>query len=867
MPNCAQLRAEDKAAELGITCEEFARQCALEMEGFDLGVQRYRSNVTKVYGDSGKDNTTLGPESRVIHHYINHAAIAISKAASKRGRGGSEALRKARRVLKELAPERLAFVGLQFALNITPFETAFTNCCFKLGKRIEHDYEYQQLQQQAPGFLTVVERNLKTAHLSHRHKVLTHAKNTVQIRDEDNNVLATGIKPLKLDPDSRMLIGKIVLEAISIGTGLFEVVQTRKRQLDSGAFDGWKNVYVVQRTEKCERIIQEGHGLMELAHPVCYPLVVAPKPWEGPYGGGFWTQYKSLRTKLIRTTNRKAIARADSQGLDCVQDAVNIISRSKYRINKRVLDVLEAGREFGLGGLPAMDPEDIDIGGTRPLAEPCPWSNDEIKRLKEAGDPAWRRWTAQRARAYNAWGRECSKRIGLEWKLKIARKFADEPAIYFCGNLDYRGRFYYFQPYLNPQMDDSGRGLLEFAEAKPLGKHGLRWLKIHGANEYGFDKATLDERVQWVDDNEYNIFEAALNPVDGSRWWADAEHPYQFLAFCFEYHAYVTSCAGEAFESRLPLQVDGTCSGLQHYSAMLRDARGAAAVNLVPSGRKADVYAEVAAAANRILKHDVAEGGDNAHIAKAWLEVGVGRAEAKRNTMTFVYGATQAGFRQQMLDHIDKKAIELPGIEPNAAANYLGDVNWRAVAAVLVKSVEAMSFLQKLAFLAAKNQMDIQWTTPVGLRVTQDYLKTKSKRISTWWGDIKITPRIQVETAEKNAVGARNGIAPNFIHSLDASHLMLTVLRCAEEGIDAYSLIHDSFGCHAGHMHTMNRVIRETFNEMYSDDLLFKFVADVRSQISDAEVLVEFDALVSEHMPAPGDLELSCVLESDYFFS
>lgn len=31
------------------------------------------------------------------------------------------------------------------------------------------------------------------------------------------------------------------------------------------------------------------------------------------------------------------------------------------------------------------------------------------------------------------------------------------------------------------------------------GERGLRWLKIHLANLYGYDKATFDERVIWVD--------------------------------------------------------------------------------------------------------------------------------------------------------------------------------------------------------------------------------------------------------------------------------------------------------------------------------------------------------------------------------
>lgn len=39
------------------------------------------------------------------------------------------------------------------------------------------------------------------------------------------------------------------------------------------------------------------------------------------------------------------------------------------------------------------------------------------------------------------------------------------------------------------------------------------------------------------------------------------------------------------FRSRLPVQMDGSCNGLQHYAALSRDAPGAHAVNLLPVDR------------------------------------------------------------------------------------------------------------------------------------------------------------------------------------------------------------------------------------------------------------------------------------------
>lgn len=54
----------------------------------------------------------------------------------------------------------------------------------------------------------------------------------------------------------------------------------------------------------------------------------------------------------------------------------------------------------------------------------------------------------------------------------------DEPAIYFPHSMDFRGRAYPMHPHLNHLGDDVSRGLLQFADAKPLGPNGLLWLKV-----------------------------------------------------------------------------------------------------------------------------------------------------------------------------------------------------------------------------------------------------------------------------------------------------------------------------------------------------------------------------------------------------
>ena len=86
--------------------------------------------------------------------------------------------------------------------------------------------------------------------------------------------------------------------------------------------------------------------------------------------------------------------------------------------------------------------------------------------------------------------------------------------MYFPHNVDFRGRAYPIPPHFNHMGDDLSRGLLKFAEVKPLGEAGLRWLKIHISNLYGFDKASLDERANFTMQHLEEVYDSAEKPID-----------------------------------------------------------------------------------------------------------------------------------------------------------------------------------------------------------------------------------------------------------------------------------------------------------------------------------------------------------------
>ena len=197
-------------------------------------------------------------------------------------------------------------------------------------------------------------------------------------------------------------------------------------------------------------------------------------------------------------------------------------------------------------------------------------------------------------------------------KLNQSNQFKDFENIYFPYNVDFRGRAYPVPPHLSNIGSDLCRGMLTFSEAKPLGKRGLYWLKVHLANLAGNDKISFDERAAFSDENMDNIIACVEDPFGINRWWMTLDDPFQAMATCHEIVAAIKSGSPETYECSLPVHMDGSCNGLQHYAALGRDRVGGKAVNLCPSDKPEDVYSgvmdevirRVAEEAERLLDFD-----------------------------------------------------------------------------------------------------------------------------------------------------------------------------------------------------------------------------------------------------------------------
>jgi DNA-directed RNA polymerase len=334
--------------------------------------------------------------------------------------------------------------------------------------------------------------------------------------------------------------------------------------------------------------------------------------------------------------------------------------------------------------------------------------------------------------------------------------------------------------------------------------------------------------------------------------------------------------------------MDGTCNGLQNFSAMLLDEIGGAAVNLVPSDKPNDIYATVAEVLIRKLQ-EISAGcleettekvvkdketkedktitvESDGSLARKWLAYGITRKVTKRPVMTLAYGASEFGFREQVFtDTVTPwkqaagEAFPFEGTGFNAAS-FLGLLIWDCVGEVVVAARGAMDWLQEVAKIAAKESLPVIWNTPTGLKVMQEYTTSEQKRLELTFQKVRMRLSIDVASKKIDKRKQGSGISPNWVHSMDAAHMQLTVARCHAEGIRSFSLIHDSYGTHAGNSWALAQFLREEFVKMYGDhDVLAEFAQEIGAMLPEGTKL--------PLLPPKGSLDLAQVLESPFFFA
>lgn len=188
------------------------------------------------------------------------------------------------------------------------------------------------------------------------------------------------------------------------------------------------------------------------------------------------------------------------------------------------------------------------------------------------------------------------------------------------------------------------------------------------------------------------------------------------------------------------------------------------------------------------------------------------------------------------------------------ACGFLARVTMDVMGDLFTGAKETMNWLTTCAQLIAHHGYPVAWISPIGLPAIQPYRQKKSSTLVTLMQMVTIA-----EDADDLPIHKQKQVSafpPNFVHSLDSSHMLLTALEMDRRGL-TFSAVHDSFWTHACDIDEMNSALRDTFVELYDQPLLERLKKTWEVRYPDLEL---------PDLPSTGQLNLNEVKDSKYFF-
>ena len=743
----------------------------------------------------------------------------------------------------------ISYLGLTTCMDGVGMQKSMTWVLTKIGKRIELECWAKELREQDARLFERIESKVTKDHNSERYRL----KAATAIARKG------GFERSKWSDERRVKAASPVLNAILEHSGVFEVwsiVKSGKTQRSVGL------------TGDASHLIAELMADESWCQPVFSPMIVPPRPWEDLDTGCYIDDALRAQIDLIRFGSpwqKKSLRDRDLRDEPYVK-AVNAIQATPFVVNEDILDAVTWAWQ-----------EDIQIPSfPRKSYIERPEFPENWDYLETVDKKLWRitaRDVVVRNRQIDG------ARAVMAQDLNTANEMLMFEEFYLPHNFDFRGRVYPI-PHFSHHRDSHVKAMFYFKNAEVVTPESSKWLAIHLANTGDFNKISkqgFDEREMWVELNRDSIIGVAQDYKATIGWWSQADKPFEFLAACLEMASYWQAQQnGEEFYSGLPLALDGTNSGIQHFSALGRNIQDAKLVNLVPADKPQDIYQRVADEVKLQIENDPCAEAD------MWKAYGISRKTVKRNVMTYGYSSKQFGFFEQLREDVmtpltDKVLLKELAVHPFGedagydAAKYLARHNWTAVNEVISSAQQGMAFFQQLCGALAHEGKHFHWVTPSGFPAAQFYPANRHKKIKLYLYDraaeMPVRSQVTLRELDSSRVDKRKSktaISPNVIHSLDSAHLLRTVLDCidGEEEQMSFFLIHDSFATTANKTQKMYEAIRSTFIDIYDSESWYEnLLSQAKRQLDNPD---------SNRVPEPpemGELNLAQIADSKYCFS
>lgn len=802
-------------------------QLELNLEMVESGIARYRGKV-KSSQDRGKES-----EAPYGQRLMRGALPKLIDEVAKRieyHRKNPHAVPVWMPLVWDMEPETIGMLSLKCTLDCISIRRPLVSSAIRIASYIEDELHYRWLKTEHNEVFHYAAKDVeKDSKRSYRRKV------DAFMRHERGEAKKGNMERWKTW--SRR-------DKVAMGTWLLELIRTTTHYIAFNMIgERQKTVMYVTATDDLFAWIQRYNADQEVLRPLWLPTVEAPKDWVSVWRGGYDPDAGLPPLTLIKTYDMDYLRGLNTEDMKPVTDAVNHVQSTAWRVNEKVLEVArwawDNDREIG----EMCRRSDYEL-------PPFPARASEDKELKKE-------YSRKCGTIHNLNLSMRSQRLHIIKTLWMAGKYAGKK-FYYPHQLDFRGRLYPIPYFLSPQGTDLAKSLLCFDETQTIWQPETeaRWLAIHGANQFGNDKVTFDERVAWVHSRKNEIFEVCKDPITND-WWTEADEPWQFLAFCFEWGA-MLECGGRGFKTRLPVAMDASNNGIQILSLLGRDEVGGEATNVTQTDEPADLYSFVSDRVNELLLNRAKKGD---HIATAWLKFGVDRKTTKRPVMVKPYGGTRYSCREYVAEWYSEKCLKDNldpfGNESTIAIGQLAQLVWKAMDECLDRPNAVMKWLQDVARILGHEGKEVRWTSPLGFKIKQKYADAKSMRIRTLLGEKISFVKWREPLSDIDKIRQANGISPNFVHSLDASVAQSTTNYAKEQGINSLAMVHDSFATHCNKCDALGGIIRRSAAEIFTTDLLAGFRDEIKQQ-TQKEL---------PDLPPYGSLDPHEVLGSDYFFA
>ena len=787
------------------------QQVQLEVEAIRKGVKRYRKLVEEATARG--EAASLKPVERLIAYWFpemvreierEQEAIRAGKSGQRRGQYGPLVL--------TLDAERVAVVTLHTLLSrclLNPSGDLAVRNFYAIGNALVAEIHADFMRK---------DRTIDFGKIERRYRRMTPTR----INRYAKRVLQDPVWTRRGCVHAGAALAKIATHCCLVARAVkgkpdeyvpaFEHVKVWHNRQLTGA---------MRITETASEIIEDGHDFRSTLRPRFLPMVVQPYPWKPDVPGG----YIRVRTPMIaKPTQEQTDAIGESDCSDLFE-AINALSSTEWVLNQKVLKVMREVWDSG-GGVGKMPSADLE-----PLPPKPAGIEDSSELLKV--------WKAEAHTVHSANAKARGARAEFVQMLAVA-DVVGEDGMFLPHQIDFRTRFYPIPLHLNHHGNDLPRSLMLFANRRPLTDQGRRWLLINAANHYGHDKLPFDLRVTRVMEMKKMIREVCRDPLGTIEWWSKAENPWQFLASCF-------SLTDDSIGERMPVQVDGTCNGTQHYCAAARDQDGGTWVNLIPGDEPRDAYVRVL----REVMSSVSKDSDPlAKSAATYLD----RKLVKQPVMTSNYNVTMVGMRAQIRGTLESRGCLPPAAKP--LASYLVKQVQASLEGVFPGPQQTMRWIEDCAkrICSAYETASIRWTTPLGMVAVQPYRRNKIGRVETAMQSVSVATND--DSAPVAKVKQRQGLPPNIVHSWDAGHLGATAIEMRRRGRD-FAGVHDSDWTHAEDVDEMRGIIQQKFIELHEADQLERLRSEWSARYPRAEI---------QPPPSVGTLDLQEIRNSEYFF-